>query len=279
MSKIKPLYKKTWRHKWHEIIFGTETRAGKVFDELLLASILASVLIVFLDSVTSLNQKFGDLFYIAEWIFTIFFTIEYILRIITTPRPSRYIFSFYGIIDLLAILPTYLSIFLVGTQFLITIRILRLLRIFRILKLTRYVGASADLWDSLRSSRHKIAVFLWTVMTIVVIMGSIMYLIEGPDHGFRSIPESIYWAIVTLTTVGYGDISPETPLGKAIASIIMIIGYAIIAVPTGIISVEMSKVRNRLDDENECTSCHYIDHDEDAKFCKKCGKKLPKRRK
>jgi voltage-gated potassium channel len=277
MDKFDPIYKKTWRSVWHEIIFGTDTRAGKVFDELLLISILASVLIVFLDSVPSLNQKYGSFFYYTEWVFTIFFTIEYILRIVTSPRASKYVFSFYGVIDLLAILPTYLSIFFAGSQYLIIIRILRLLRIFRILKLTRYIGASRDLWDSLRNARHKIFVFLWTVMTIVVIMGAVMYLVEGPEHGFRNIPESIYWAIVTLTTVGYGDISPETALGKAIASIIMIIGYAIIAVPTGIISVEMSKVRQREETEVTCTGCQSTEHDDDAVYCKCCGKKLPRR--
>jgi voltage-gated potassium channel len=265
-----------WKLKWYKIIFQTDTLAGKIFDEILLVSILISVFIVFLDSVRVLNLRYGTYFLYAEWFFTILFTFEYLLRIITIRRPkTRYIFSFYGIIDFLAILPTYLSIFLAGSQYLIVIRILRLLRIFRILKLTRYMGAGRELAQSLRNSRHKIFVFLWTVLTLVVIMGSLMYLIEGPEHGFDNIPESIYWAIVTLTTVGYGDISPETAIGKMIASIIMIIGYSIIAVPTGIISVEISKVRRMSDDKpEECPSCHSVEHDEDAMYCKKCGRKL-----
>lgn len=275
MPQLEKPHKKNWRNILYEVIFGTETRAGRVFDEFLLVSIIISVLIVFLDSVPSLNHKYGDIFYYSEWVFTILFTIEYLLRIISFPKASRYIFSFYGVIDLLAILPTYISFIMVGSQYLIIIRILRLLRIFRILKLTRYIGASRDLWESLRNARHKIFVFLWTVMTLVVIMGAVMYLVEGPEHGFRNIPESIYWAIVTLTTVGYGDISPGTALGKAIASVIMIIGYAIIAVPTGIISVEMSKVRTMREIERTCESCHSTENDEDAIFCKRCGKRLP----
>jgi len=263
-----------WRNILHDVIFNEETRAGRIFDEIILASILASVLIVFLDSVVSLNLRYGRFFFYAEWIFTILFTIEYLLRIIASYRPPKYIFSFYGIIDLLAILPTYLSILLVGSQYLIIIRILRLLRIFRILKLTRYIGASQNLLSSLRASKHKIFVFLWTVMTLVVIMGAIMYLVEGPEHGFRNIPESIYWAIVTLTTVGYGDISPETAVGKAIASIIMIIGYSIIAVPTGIISSEMSRVKRQIEEQKECNHCCQKGHDEDAYYCKYCGKKM-----
>lgn len=267
--------KTSWRKRWHDTIFFTETRSGKIFDEILLVSILISVFIVFLDSVRSLNLKYGTYFYYAEWFFTILFTGEYIMRIITIERPkTRYIFSFYGVIDFLAILPTYLSIFFAGSQYFIVIRILRLLRIFRILKLSRYVGASTDLIQSLSNSRHRIFVFLWTVMTITVIMGAMMYLIEGPEHGFVNIPESIYWAIVTLTTVGYGDISPETALGKLIASFIMITGYAIIAVPTGIISVEMSKVKRQIEEQQECDTCHSTEHDDDAKYCKVCGKRL-----
>lgn len=263
-----------WKVSLHRIIFGTNTKSGRLFDELLLVSIVLSVIIVFLDSVSWIKVKYGDLLYFAEWFFTILFTIEYILRIITSPKRSQYIFSFYGVIDLLAILPTYLSIFLVGSQYLIVIRIIRLLRIFRVLKLSRYIGASGFLWKSIINSRHKIFVFLWLVLIIVVVVGAVMYLVEGPENGFRSIPESIYWAIVTLTTVGYGDISPQTDLGKVIASLLMITGYAIIAVPTGIISVEMTKVKLEQKPENECPECQCSDHDEDAKYCKGCGRKL-----
>ncbi|MCD4683998.1 MAG: ion transporter [Bacteroidales bacterium] len=261
-----------WRTKIHEIIFGSDTPQGKNFDVALFIAILLSVLIVLLDSVASFHEKYGSQFLIAEWFFTILFSIEYILRIISSKRPSKYIFSFYGIIDLLAILPTYLSLVLVGSQYLIVIRVLRLLRVFRVLKLARYVRASAVLIIALKNSRHKIIVFLEVIFTLVVVMGSLMYLIEGPEHGFNSIPRSIYWAIVTLTTVGYGDIAPETFFGQALASVLMITGYAIIAVPTGIISVEMAKASQ--DNNKTCQNCDCEEHDDDAKYCKDCGKKL-----
>jgi len=262
----------SWRKKIHEIIFGSDTRQGKNFDVGLFIAILLSVLIVLLDSVSSFHEKYGLQFLAAEWFFTILFSIEYILRIISSKRPSKYIFSFYGIIDLLAILPTYLSLVLVGSQYLIVIRVLRLLRVFRVLKLARYVKASAVLVIALKNSRHKIVVFLEVILTLVVIVGSLMYLIEGPEHGFSSIPRGIYWAIVTLTTVGYGDIAPNTVFGQALASVIMIIGYAIIAVPTGIISVEMARASQ--DNKKECEHCDCKDHEDDAKYCKDCGKKL-----
>lgn len=261
-----------WQSKLHEIIFEADTPTGKIFDVTLLILIVISVLVVILDSVASLNARYGELFYYAEWFFTILFTLEYILRIITTKHPSKYIFSFYGIIDLLAILPTYLSLVLSGTQFLLVIRMLRLLRVFRVLKLARYVGASAVLMIALRNSRHKIVVFLEVVITLVVIMGSLMYLIEGPENGFTSIPLGIYWAIVTLTTVGYGDIAPHTFVGQSLASVIMIIGYAIIAVPTGIISVEMSKASDT--NTQMCENCRCNTHEDDAKYCKNCGEGL-----
>ena len=254
------------------MIFGTDTPAGVAFDQVLLVSIAASVIIVFLDSVGTFHDKHGNILYIAEWFFTILFTLEYILRIITSKRPFNYIFSFYGIIDLLSVIPTYLSLLITGGQYLIVIRILRLLRIFRILKLNRYMGASSYLWASIINSRFKIGVFLWFVLTIIIIMGSVMYLVEGPENGFTSIPESIYWAIVTLTTVGYGDISPVTATGKFIASIIMIIGYSIIAVPTGIISSEMSRFRTV--GQKGCERCGEDKNAEDARFCKRCGEKL-----
>jgi len=265
-----------WRSKVGDIIFDTDTRAGRLFDLLLLIAIILSVLVVFLDSVFDIHDSYGRVLFISEWIFTIIFSIEYILRIYIARKRAKYVLSFYGIIDLLSVIPTYLTLFVTGGQYLIVIRILRLLRIFRILKLSRYIGASGQLVHSLKNSRHKIAVFLWTIMMLVIIMGAIMYIVEGPENGFSSIPESIYWAIVTLTTVGYGDISPHTPLGKAIASVIMIIGYAIIAVPTGIISVEMSKVSSQMDVSRRCSHCNECEHDIDAVYCKYCGKKITK---
>lgn len=262
------------RLKLHEVIFEADTPTGKSFDVVVLILIVLSVIAVLLDSVSSIHQNFGDVLLVAEWIFTILFTVEYVLRIISVKKPSTYIFSFYGMIDLLAILPTYLSLVLAGSQYLLVIRIMRLLRVFRVLKLGRYVGASKSLAIALRKSRHKIIVFLEVVFTLVVIMGSVMYLIEGDENGFSSIPRSIYWAIVTLTTVGYGDIAPQTVMGQFLASIIMIIGYAIIAVPTGIISAEM--VRNTQTNTQVCTNCHCNDHEDDARFCKMCGDDLNK---
>ena len=261
-----------WKTTLHEVIFGTETPAGRAFDVILMISISFSVLVVFLDSVQSIRDEHGDLLYSLEWLFTILFTVEYVFRIITSRKPSSYIFSFYGIIDLLSILPTYLSLILTGGQFLIVIRIFRLLRLFRILKLGRYMRASSFLRLSIYNSRFKIAVFLWSVMVLVVIIGAVMYLVEGPENGYRNIPESIYWTIVTLTTVGYGDISPQTGLGKVIASMVMIIGSGIIAIPTGIISAEISRVR--LSRAKRCRNCGEDTNPEDANFCKECGYKL-----
>jgi voltage-gated potassium channel len=254
------------------VIFEADTPAGKLFDVLLLIFIGCSVLVVLLDSVGSIHGDYGDALLLAEWIFTILFTLEYLLRIYSSHRPSRYVKSFYGIIDLLAILPTYLSLILAGSQFLLVIRILRLLRLFRVFKLVHYVSASRVLAIALRNSRHKIVVFLEVVLTLVVIMGSLMYLIEGEENGFSSIPRSIYWAVVTLTTVGYGDIAPQTVVGQFLASIVMIIGYAIIAVPTGIITMEMAKTTST--NTQVCQNCHKTDHDDDALFCKRCGEPL-----
>lgn len=260
------------KKKLHDIIFKTDTPSGKFFDIVLMVVIILSIIVVMLDSVANVHEDFGRVLYIAEWIFTILFTIEYILRIYTSNRKWNYIISFYGIIDLLAILPTYLSLILIGYQYLIIIRVLRLLRIFRILKLYRFIGASRHLVTSLKESRHKIAVFLSAVMAIVVVMGAAMYLIEGPENGFRSIPESIYWAIITLTTVGYGDITPVTPLGKALAAMVMILGYSIIAVPTGIITAELAKKSDKV--KRHCKACGCDDHDKDAVYCKECGDEL-----
>ncbi|RLD39638.1 MAG: ion transporter [Bacteroidetes bacterium] len=269
--------KETTRDKLHQIIFEADTPLGKMFDILLLVFIMLSVFVVMIDSVPQIHSKMSDLFYGIEWFFTIAFTIEYILRIYTVNKPFKnYIFSFYGIIDLLAILPTYLSIIIVGSQYLMVIRIFRMIRIFRILKLGRFIGATELLKNSFMASRHKILVFLEVVMTVVFLMGSLMYLIEGPESGFTSIPRGIYWAIVTLTTVGYGDIAPVTVAGQFIASIVMILGYAIIAVPTGIITVEMQKAETKSQQLNTqvCDNCYFDKHDDDAKYCKRCGTKL-----
>ncbi len=263
-----------WKKKLHEVIFEADTTAGKAFDIALLIFIVLSVIVVLLDSVPAINQKYGAALYYSEWFFTIVFTIEYILRIISTQQPSKYIFSFYGIIDLLAILPTYLSIVITGSHFLLVIRILRLLRVFRVLKLARFVNASKTLTIALKKSKHKIIVFLEVVIALVVIMGSIMYLIEGPENGFTSIPRSIYWAIVTMTTVGYGDITPHTVPGQVLASVIMIIGYAIIAVPTGIITSEVAHTSKTNVNTQVCNNCNADNHDDDAKYCKYCGEKL-----
>ncbi len=261
-----------WRTRLNQIIFGTDTIEGRLFDKILIIIIALSVLIVFLDTLSGIHLEYGRIFFILEWFFTIVFTLEYILRIITSREPLKYITSFYGLIDLLSVLPTYLSLILTGGQYLIAIRILRLLRIFRVFKLGRFLWASRYLMVAVRNSRHKIVVFLWFVIIIVVVMGSVMYIVEGPSHGFTSIPNSIYWAVVTLTTVGYGDISPQTGLGKFVASIIMIIGYGVIAVPTGIFAAEMARAKNFTG--NECKHCGNRNNELDALYCKQCGEKL-----
>lgn len=261
------------KQKLYEIIFEADTPTGKHFDVSLLIVILISVLLVMLESVPAINSKYHDVLKILEWIITIIFSIEYVLRVIIVNRPFKYIFSFYGIIDLLSVLPTYLGLILVGYHSLIVIRILRLLRVFRILKLTRYTRAGRSLAVAIWASREKISVFLFFVVILVIIVGTIMYLVEGPSHGFSSIPHGIYWAIVTLTTVGYGDISPETPIGQFIASIVMIMGYAIIAVPTGIVTAEI--INPALKHNTQvCRNCLHASHDDDAIYCKKCGSEI-----
>ena len=262
-----------WRKKLYEIVFEAETLAGKIFDIIVIWLIAVSVLVVMLESVRSVRAHFGYGLFIAEWFFTILFSVEYVLRLVSVRRPLRYVLSFYGLIDLLAIVPTYISLFIPGTQYLLTIRILRLLRIFRIMKLTEYITEGKVITGALRASRRKISVFLVAVLTIVTVFGSLIYVIEGEDNGFTSIPTSIYWAIVTLTTVGYGDISPQTPLGKALASLIMILGYAIIAVPTGIVTAELTR-SNKEYSTQRCPNCHSQDHDADAVFCKHCATHL-----
>ncbi|MEZ5334239.1 MAG: ion transporter [Methanolobus sp.] len=267
-----------WRGKLYDIIFESDTPFGKNFDLLLIISILLSIFAVMLDSVSSIRTAHGTLLYNIEWFFTILFTIEYTLRMICVKSRIRYATSLFGIVDLLAIIPTYLSLFLPGSQFLLVIRILRVLRIFRILKLVKYMNEAELLTGALKASRRKITVFLFTVLALVVILGSLMYLIEGEENGFTSIPFSIFWAIVTLTTVGYGDLVPKTPLGIALASVVMIIGYSIIAVPTGIVTAEISfasmEERDRKRIKVVCGNCGNQDNDKDAIFCKHCGTKL-----
>lgn len=267
--------KKDWKERLHEIIYEADTKEGKLFDIILLVAIIASIVLVMLESIQSIDSKYHDLLNIGEWIITILFTIEYILRIISIKKPLGYIFSFYGIIDLLSTIPKYLSFIVVGSQNLIALRALRLLRVFRILKLTRYVGASNRLIVALKASRAKIAVFLFFIVILCTILGTIMYIVEGEANGFTNIPKSIYWTIVTLTTVGFGDITPQTPLGQLIASAIMILGYAIIAIPTGIVSSEMTKSNQELQENTQvCTNCSKDYHKEKAKFCFHCGSLL-----
>lgn len=266
---------KQYRQKLYEVIFEADTKQGRLFNVILLLSIFASVGVIILESVESVRDNYGGLLRGLEWFFTIIFTLEYAARLWTVTRKRHYIFSFFGIIDLLSILPTYLALVFTGAQSLMVIRSLRLLRIFRIFKLTRYVGEGQYLARALKSSQHKITVFLVTVLTSVIIMGTIMFLIEGPEHGFTSIPTSIYWAIVTMTTVGYGDIAPQTGMGQALASLIMILGYGLIAVPTGIVSSELiQQKRNEKITTQVCPHCLKEGHDPDAVYCKFCGSQL-----
>ncbi|MEA2042344.1 MAG: ion transporter [Bacteroidota bacterium] len=268
--------KQTFKEKAYEIVFEADTVTGKLFDIILLATISLSVLLVILESVPSIQKVAGSYFLIAEWIITIVFSLEYILRIYIVKKKNKYIFSFYGLIDLLSVLPLYLNILFPFAHGLSVIRSLRLLRIFRILKLSRYVSESQTIIKALIAAKHKIGVFFFSIIMIVIILGTVMYIIETEESGFETIPQSIYWAIVTLTTVGYGDIAPITPLGQAVSSVIMILGYAIIAVPTGIVTSEFNKFNN---DDNKittqvCPNCLKEGHEPEAVFCKYCGAKL-----
>jgi len=258
------------RAKLYLIVFGTDSPAGKRFDVFLLWVILLSVFVVMLESVPEFGAAFSDKFFVLEWVLTIIFTVEYLLRIWISPKPLKYILSFWGLIDFLSILPTYLSLFIVGYHYLLIVRIFRLLRVFRIMKLARFSSESQVLLDALKASMHKISIFLLAVVSIVTFMGTIMYVVEGGKEGFTSIPQSIYWAVVTVTTVGYGDMVPHTVLGKFISSIAMIMGYAIIAVPTGIVTVAMAKVSSKI---LECLQCHKM-IDENSDYCKHCGTKI-----
>ena len=270
------------KSKLHTIIYEADTPMGKLFDVVLLILILVSVILVMLESVTSIDTHYHDFLYFGEWVITIFFTIEYILRIITVKKASNYIFSFYGIIDFLSTIPLYLSFILAGSNALLAVRALRLLRVFRILKITRYMGEANKLNKALRDSKPKILVFLFAVLILSIIAGTIMYLVEGEQSGFVSIPISVYWCIVTLTTVGFGDIAPVTPLGQFIAAIIMIMGYGIIAVPTGIVSAEYASKKTHTVDDPEyihvntqsCQNCNENNHNDNAEFCHKCGSTL-----
>jgi len=263
-----------FRLRIHEIIFEADTPAGKAFDVALLIAILGSVTAVMLESVEVINQKYHLLLRYIEWTFTILFTMEYITRIYSTKKPIRYTTSFYGLVDLISIIPTYLSLILVGSHSLAVIRTIRLLRVFRIFKLAQFIGEGKHLMAALRASRRKIIVFIVGILALVVITGTLMYMIETDESGFTSIPASIYWAIVTLTTVGYGDIAPQTVFGQALASLVMIMGYAIIAVPTGIVTVELSRAARTSTNTHVCTECGADQHDDDAKYCKKCGAEL-----
>ena len=262
------------RERIHEIIFEAETPAGKAFDIALLILIVISIAAVFLESVAEIRNRYGPLLRTVEWVVTILFTIEYILRLYCVRKPWRYALSFYGIVDLLAVLPSYLSFFIAGSQSLLVFRALRLLRVFRVLKLAHFVGEARLLRAALHASSRKIIVFLGAVLIIVVIVGALMYLIEGAQNGFTSIPQSVYWTIVTMTTVGYGDIAPQTVLGKLLASAVMILGYGLIAVPTGIVTVEIASSYKTSTRTHACQECGAEGHASDAAYCKYCGAEL-----
>lgn len=268
-----------WRRKWtkrlYEIIFESDTFLGRLFDEILLLMILLSITVVMLESMSEVRAQYGQHLYRAEWFFTIAFTIEYFLRIISSPKPGRYIFSFLGIVDFLAIIPTYIAIAVPGAQPLVVVRAIRLLRIYRILKLYRFVRAGNLLLLALRQSMRKILIFMMFIMVLVIMLGSIMYVVEQGANGFFSIPLSIYWAVITLTTVGYGDIVPVTDVGKFIATFIMLLGYSIIAIPTGIVSVEISRsMGDKYQSYKSCGYCEETHHEPGANFCKICGSRL-----
>lgn len=266
---------KNFKQKIHEIVFEADTKFGKAFDVVLLVIICLSIILVMIASVDSYNEKYGHILLILEWSLTVLFTFEYFLRIWLVKRPSAYIFSFFGIVDFLSIVPAYLGIFFTGPSGFVIIRMLRLMRVFRIFKLGRFIGEGNQILVALKASRAKITVFITAVLVLATILGTIMYLIEGSENNFDNIPKSIYWAIVTLTTVGYGDISPHTPVGQAIASVVMILGYGIIAVPTGIVTNELMKTEtNTILNTQSCMTCGHDSHDNDARFCKKCGSNL-----
>jgi voltage-gated potassium channel len=263
-----------WRLRLHEVIFEADTPSGKAFDVALILAILLSVFAVMLESVAGIRASYGPALRAVEWFFTILFSIEYLLRLLSVQRPAAYALSFFGVVDLMAVVPTYLSLIIPGGQSLLVIRALRLLRVFRVFKMRHYVGEARALRGALRASGPKITVFLWTILTLVLVVSSLMYVIEGEENGFTSVPRSIYWAIVTMTTVGYGDVAPHTVLGQTLAAALMIMGYGIIAVPTGIVSVELAHATRHPISTQACASCSAEGHDHDAKFCKYCGAEL-----
>ncbi|NNF05402.1 MAG: ion transporter [Candidatus Eisenbacteria bacterium] len=267
-------YERSLRGRLHEIIFEADTPMGKAFDVALILFIIMSVMVVLLESVEAVREHYGYELYLLEWFFTIVFSIEYVLRLYSLRRPHKYATSFFGVVDLLAVLPTYLDLILPGSRYLLTIRFLRVLRIFRVLKLVKYIGEAGMLSRALLQSFRKITIFLFVVLTLVTILGSLMYVIEGQASGFSSIPKGIYWAIITLTTVGYGDITPATPLGQTVAAFVMILGYSIIAVPTGIVSAEMAAVSKLQISTQSCPDCSSEGHDLGAKHCKNCGAQM-----
>lgn len=284
MSTPKPLASSTeftpaggaaWRARWFHIIFGHDDAAGRRFDVVLIVAIVASIIVTVLDSVASLHLDLGVWFYALEWLFTLAFTLEYLIRLAVVKRPLRYAGSFFGVVDLLSVLPTWISLVMVGSQYLLVIRALRILRIFRVLKLSRYVGEANLLWSTLVRTRRKILIFVSTILTLVLIFGALMYLVEGPANGFTSIPKSMYWAVVTMTTVGFGDITPKTVLGQLLTSLIMLVGYSIIAVPTGIFTAELASGMLAQKKLTQCANCGETQHDVDARFCKGCGGALP----
>ena len=264
-----------WRHRLYRVIFHHEHPIEQRFDLILIVAIVGSTLVVLLDSMPGLHARWHGALYVAEWAFTLLFSAEYIVRLLVVRRPWRYATSFFGVIDLLAILPTYLSLLFLGSNYLAVVRILRLLRIFRVLKLAEYSSEAGVLIDSMLRSRRKIMVFLFTLLTIVVIFAALMYLVEGPEHGFVSIPAAMYWAIVTMATVGFGDITPGTPLGRFITSVLILIGYSIIAVPTGIYTAELAKSLRPKRRDSHCEACDLQDHEADARHCRRCGGRLP----
>jgi len=268
---------RNWREELYVMVFQSDTKAGRRFDGILLLIILASIVIVMLDSIDKIHQNYANLLAYIEWGFTFVFAVEYLLRLYCSPKPLRYAFSFYGLVDLLAIVPGILALYYADAQYLLIIRIIRMLRIFRVLKLSPYLKQANYLMSALRGSKQKIVVFLVSVCTLVTVFGTLMYVIEGPEHGFTSIPKGIYWAIVTLTTVGFGDIVPKTPLGQVISSLVMITGYSIIAVPTGIFTAELANAMRGEQLQHDCPVCHKNSHEQSAAFCSRCGNALFKK--
>lgn len=273
-TPVAPAAHDGWRARWFHIVFGHDDAPGRLFDLILIIAILSSILIALLDTVEEVHVRLAGVFYALEWVFTLAFTLEYALRLLVVARPRRYALSFFGVVDLLAVLPTYLSLLVAGSQYLLVIRALRILRIFRVLKMTRYVGEADLLWATLVRSRRKIFVFISTILTLVLIFGALMYLVEGPENGFTSIPRAMYWAVVTMTTVGFGDITPHTTLGQMLTSLIMLVGYSIIAVPTGIFAAELAAGIRDARQQVACVACQMKGHQPDARYCRGCGAPL-----